>query len=111
MIFAFVASSVELDKRTYASDSYARLVWFAMETKGEPTTRCTRQHDGRFALRAASCPDPWQLMRMAQSSLAGDRGQSVRLTANQRLCSHVYELKLITIGELGVSASGTPLLS
>ncbi|GFU18682.1 hypothetical protein NPIL_344621 [Nephila pilipes] len=40
MIFAFVASSVELDKRTYASDSYARLVWFAMETKGEPTTRC-----------------------------------------------------------------------
>ncbi|GFS75366.1 hypothetical protein NPIL_126141 [Nephila pilipes] len=34
------ASSVELDKRTYASDSYARLVWFAMETKGEPTTRC-----------------------------------------------------------------------
>ncbi|GFU03730.1 hypothetical protein NPIL_78801 [Nephila pilipes] len=26
MIFAFVASSVELDKRTYASDSYARLV-------------------------------------------------------------------------------------
>ncbi|GFT22015.1 hypothetical protein NPIL_71691 [Nephila pilipes] len=40
MIFAFVASSVELDKRTNASDSYARLVWFAMETKGEPTTRC-----------------------------------------------------------------------
>ncbi|GFT72092.1 hypothetical protein NPIL_439441, partial [Nephila pilipes] len=42
MIFAFVASSVELDKRTYASDSYARLVWFAMETKGEPKTRCIR---------------------------------------------------------------------
>ncbi|GFT01284.1 hypothetical protein NPIL_599331, partial [Nephila pilipes] len=40
MIFAFVASSVELDKCTYASDSYARLVWFAMETKGEPKTRC-----------------------------------------------------------------------
>ena len=40
MIFAFVASSVELDKHTYASDSYARLLWFAMETKGEPTTRC-----------------------------------------------------------------------
>ncbi|GFS88998.1 uncharacterized protein NPIL_473311 [Nephila pilipes] len=35
-----LTSSVELDKRTYASDSYARLVWFAMETKGEPTTRC-----------------------------------------------------------------------
>ncbi|GFS57678.1 hypothetical protein NPIL_452551, partial [Nephila pilipes] len=43
MIFAFVVSSVELDKRTYASDSYARLVWFAMETKGEPTTRCTTE--------------------------------------------------------------------
>ncbi|GFS77804.1 hypothetical protein NPIL_388881 [Nephila pilipes] len=35
-----ITSSVELDKRTYAPDSYARLVWFAMETKGEPTTRC-----------------------------------------------------------------------
>ncbi|GFT44047.1 hypothetical protein NPIL_374031 [Nephila pilipes] len=34
-IFAFVASRVELDKRTYASDSYARLVDAALELQEE----------------------------------------------------------------------------